>query len=239
MVRGDQDAPLARPRRPCPKGCGPGGAGLAAPGRAASAARRRASGRVTFALPPQPRNAARDLRGAPARRPRRCRCAASPRRELVVARRRPRRSARREATSLSIAATSAPEWLAMMSTRPRWSMCWWVSTISSMSSIEWPCSASWCCSSSSALPEFGPGVDERERIVLDQVGVDPPDGERGRDAQAVDARLARPLERLPGGQRLAHERMTRRTSSVRASISSCETPPGSASAAARCSTGAR
>ena len=28
---------------------------------------------------------------------------------------------------------SAPEWLAMMSTRPRWSMCWWVSTIRSRS----------------------------------------------------------------------------------------------------------
>ena len=49
--------------------------------------------------------------------------------------------------------------------------------------------ASWRSSSSSALPEFGPGVDQGQRLVLDQVAVDPPDRERGRDPQAVDARV--------------------------------------------------
>ena len=71
------------------------------------------------------------------------------------------------------------------------------------------------------MPEFGPGVDQRQRVVLDQVGVDAPDGERGRDPQAVDPLLGGPRERLLGAQSaLAHERMSRSTSSVRASISS-------------------
>ena len=59
-------------------------------------------------------------------------------------------------TTTSIAATSAPDRSAMISTSPRWSMCWWVSTTSSMSAIDRPRSASWCSSSSSDLPEFGP-----------------------------------------------------------------------------------
>ena len=146
-------------------------------------------------------------------------------RELVVAGGVLGEVARRSRASLSIAATSAPEWLAMMSTSPRWSMCWWVRTTSSMSSIEWPCSASWCWSSSSARPEFGPGVDERQRVVLDQVGVHAADRERRRDPQAVDA-LPRRRARAPlGGERLAHERISVSSSSVRASISSLRRRP--------------
>ncbi len=59
-------------------------------------------------------------------------------------------------TTTSIAATSAPEREAMISTSPRWSMCWWVSTTSSISSSERPKAESWRSSSSSDLPEFGP-----------------------------------------------------------------------------------
>ena len=36
------------------------------------------------------------------------------------------------------------------------------------------------------LAGVGPGVDQRERVVLDQVAVDAPDGERRGDRQAVD-----------------------------------------------------
>src|SRR5687768_9967040 len=43
-----------------------------------------------------------------------------------------------------------------MSTSPRWSMCWWETTISSRSSTRRPCSASARSSRSSDLPEFGP-----------------------------------------------------------------------------------
>ena len=65
------------------------------------------------------------------------------------------------------------------------------------------------------LVERPPGVrarvDERERVVLDQVGVDAADRERRRDPQDVDSRLGRARERRVGGERLAglrvHERM--------------------------------
>src|SRR5204863_9747794 len=50
------------------------------------------------------------------------------------------------------------------------------------------------------------GVDERQRLVLDQVDVDPPHHERGGDRQAVD-----------------HERMKASTSSRLVSMSSGET----------------
>ena len=62
-------------------------------------------------------------------------------------------------------------------------MCWWVTTISSMSSIEWPCSASWCCELVERLARVRAGVHERQRLVLDQVGVHPADGEGRRDPQ--------------------------------------------------------
>ena len=48
------------------------------------------------------------------------------------------------------------------------------------------------------LARVGPGVDEGQRLVLDQVAVDAADGERRRDLQAMDAGLARMLERLLG-----------------------------------------
>ena len=56
----------------------------------------------------------------------------------------PRSSSRRTAPPASIAATSAPERSATSDTSPRWSMCWWVRITSSMSSSEWPSSASPC-----------------------------------------------------------------------------------------------
>ena len=42
-------------------------------------------------------------------------------------------------------------------------------------------------------------VDQRERLVLDQVAVDPADGERRGDAQAVDARFAAARARASSG----------------------------------------
>ena len=70
-------------------------------------------------------------------------------------------------------------------------------------------------------PGVGPRVDERQRVVLDQVGVDAPDRERRRDPQQVDARVGGARERRLGGELgCAHERISARTSSVRASISS-------------------
>ena len=66
----------------------------------------------------------------------------------------------------------------------------------------------------------GPRVDQRERVVLDQVGVDAADRERGGDPQQVDARLGGARKRRLGGERRAQERISARTSSVRASISS-------------------
>ena len=59
-------------------------------------------------------------------------------------------------TATSIAATSAPECEATSETRPRWSMCWWVTITSSMSSSEWPSPAIPRCSSSNEVPELGP-----------------------------------------------------------------------------------
>ena len=49
-------------------------------------------------------------------------------------------------------------------------------------------------------PGVRPGVDQRERVVLDQVGVDAPDRERRRDPQQVDARLGGARERRLGGE---------------------------------------
>ena len=49
------------------------------------------------------------------------------------------------------------------------------------------------------LARVGPGVDQGQRLVLDQVAVDPPDRERGRDAQAVDAGQRRLLQSACSG----------------------------------------
>ena len=75
-------------------------------------------------------------------------------------------------------------------------------------------------------PGVRPGVDERQRLVLDQIRVHAADGERRRDPQDVDARLGGAGERLLGRERLGgfHERMTWRSSSVRLSISSFVEP---------------
>ena len=82
------------------------------------------------------------------------------------------------------------------------------------------------------LAGVGARVDERERVVLDEVGVDAPDHERGRDGNAMDALRARPLQRCDrigssarGRRRAhrAHDRISSRTSSRRRSMSSTET----------------
>ena len=59
------------------------------------------------------------------------------------------------------------------------------------------------------LARVRPGVDERQRVVLDQVAVDAPHGERRGDRQAVDVR--------------GHERIRSSTSSRRRSMSCWET----------------
>ena len=68
-------------------------------------------------------------------------------------------------------------------------------------------------------------VDERQRVVVDEVGVDAADPERCRDRQAVDAGVGGAGERRGrrGGRRLGHERMISSTSSRRRSMSSAET----------------
>ena len=64
-----------------------------------------------------------------------------------------------------------------------------------------------------------PGVDQGQRLVLDQVAVDPPDRERGGDLKPVDAGLGRAFERLLRG----HDRIRASTSSRFRSMSSRET----------------
>ena len=132
----------------------------------------------------------------------------------------PKLASRSAATS--IAATSAPECSTMISTRPRWSMCWWVRITSSRSSIEWPRSPSWRLQLVQRLARVGPGVDQGQRLVLEQVAVDPPDRERRRDAQAVDAGLRAPAP-APRSRGQGHARISARTSSRFASMSSRET----------------
>jgi hypothetical protein len=71
------------------------------------------------------------------------------------------------------------------------------------------------------LARVRPGVDQGQRLVLEQVAVDPSDGEWGGDAEAVDAGQRGLLQRLVGGER--HARINPRTSSRFASMSSRET----------------
>src|SRR4051812_14968435 len=66
-----------------------------------------------------------------------------------------------------------------------------------------------------------PAVDQRQWLVLEQIAVDPADGERGRDAKAVDAGQGGLLERSLGGQ--GHSLINPKTSSRFASMSSRET----------------
>src|SRR5262245_52048038 len=71
------------------------------------------------------------------------------------------------------------------------------------------------------LARVGAGVDQGQRLVLEQIAVDPPDGERGRDGEAMNAGKRSLLQRLLGRQ--SHERISASTSSRLASMSSCET----------------
>ena len=63
-------------------------------------------------------------------------------------------------------------------------------------------------------------VEQRQRVVLDEVRVDLADLKRRGDRQAVDAGVGGPRERV---RLLAHERMIPRISSRRCSMSSCDT----------------
>ena len=67
----------------------------------------------------------------------------------------------------------------------------------------------------------GPGVHQRERRVVDQVDVDPPDGEGGGDGEPVDAGRGRRCERVLAA--LAQERISSSTSSRLSSMCSRET----------------
>ena len=79
------------------------------------------------------------------------------------------------------------------------------------------------------LGGVGPGVDQRERVVLDQVGVDAADRKGSGDRETVDALRRGALQR-GGLLRLlllvcghgAHERISASTSSRRRSMSSWE-----------------
>ena len=74
-----------------------------------------------------------------------------------------------------------------MPTSPRWSACWWVMTIRSRSSIR--AAAVLVQRPSSATSDVAgvrADVDQRQRVVVDQVAVDPADPERRGDRQAVD-----------------------------------------------------
>ena len=92
------------------------------------------------------------------------------------------------------------------------------------------------------LARVGPGVDQRQRLVLDQVAVDAPDRERRRDRQAVDAGLGGPRQRLLGGHRGRSLTSGSAPGPRRASPPCPRGRPatrGSGAAAARCWTGAR
>ena len=129
---------------------------------------------------------------APPSPPRGCRCAASAR---------PRSGPRASASSSKlasrsaatpIAATSAPECSTTISTRPRWSMCWWV-TIDQLEVVDRVAAlAELALQLVERLARVGAGVDQGQRLVLDQVAVDPPDRERGRDRAGGGCRPAPP-----------------------------------------------
>ena len=201
VVGGDQDPPLARPRRGCRRGCGRGGAGPPGCGRGSAISSPSASGRVTATCEPQPRKLRETLRSATVT------SSGMPLRSISSTAKRSSASASssklaRRSAATPIAATSAPECSATISTRPRWSMCWWVTMTSSRSSIEWPRGAELRCQLVERLARVGAGVDQGQRLVLDQVAVDPPDREGGRDPQPVDAGQRRLLERLLGSEPL-------------------------------------
>ena len=158
------------------------------------------SGRVTFAGAPQALNAARD--GASAHHVLRDAVAAhQPARELVVALGVVGAVALDEGATTSIAATSAPERGRSMSTRPRWSMCWWV-TIDQLEVLDpVPGGVQLALELVQRLARVRPRVDQRQGLVLDQVAVDPADGERGGDPQAGCPQFGVRGQRLFSGSR--------------------------------------
>ena len=172
---------------------------LAGCGRGRRAPRRRASGRVTVDVRAPAAEAARDALQRRRRRPRGCRCAASARPRSWSSRSASSSKLASRSAATPIAATSAPECSTMISTRPRWSMCWWV-TIDQLEVVDRVAAlGELALQLVERLARVGPGVDQGQRLVLEQVAVDPPDRERRRDAQAVDAGQRRLLERLPPG----------------------------------------
>ena len=188
------------------------------------------SGRVTWPLEPKARNDAPTELSAVARSAGHAVAAHERHRELVVGARRWRRSCQIGA-SRSSAATSAPERRERISSSPRWSMCWWVSTISSSSSIEWPSAPPAPARARRATCPSWARCRPASAVVLDQVAVDPPDQERRRAARGGGSRLGgqrEPCGRvvLPrvdvGGVRVraGHERITPSSSSRWASMSS-------------------
>src|SRR5829696_8696229 len=73
------------------------------------------------------------------------------------------------------------------------------------------------------LAGVGPGVDQGQRLVLEQVAVDPADGKGRGDREAVDPGESRLLESALRGEVGAHARISARTSSRLASMSSRDT----------------
>ena len=167
------DARAPRPRRRCPTASAPGGAGPRS--RRSRELERLAvaqRARRPCAEPPQPRNERDTARSAVddvARDP-----VAQHQRlgELVVALGVGPRSPRSPARAGRARTTSAPERRARMSTSPRWSMCWWVMTIRSRSSIAAPVRGERALELVERLAGVRARVDERQRVVLDQVAVD-------------------------------------------------------------------
>ena len=205
VVAADQLRPLLVPEQRVRRRVAGAVLDLEARGPRTRASRRRAAGGRRARCRP---SRGRSGRRRAARSPRRagCRGAASAPRPARRRARRGRRTPPARGRAGRARRPRACERSARMPTSPRWSRCWWVMTIRSRSSIRRPCSASAFSSASSALPEFGPGVDQRQRVVLDQVAVDPAHGERRGDREAVD-----------------HDRIRSSTSSRRRSMSCSET----------------
>ena len=191
VVAGEQELRGPRPRTPCPTASGPGRCRTSQRAVAERQdARRRPAGGRPAVEPPQARKA-RDIARSAVTTSR-----GMPWRSISASASSSSRSASAPKSSItgasrSSAQTSAPERRARMPTSPRWSMCWWVMTIRSRSSMRWPWARSARLELVERLAGVRPGVDQRQRVVLDQVAVDAPDGERRRDRQAVDARRLR------------------------------------------------
>ncbi len=187
-----------RPRRACPRGCARAGGGPPACGRPSASISPSASGRVTSTCEPQPRKLRETLRSAVVT------SSGMPLRSITSTANSSSssasssKSASRSAATPS-AATSAPECSTRISTRPMWSMCWWVITIRLEVVDRVAALVQAAGQFVERLAGVGAGVDQGQRLVLDQVGVDRADRERGRDRDPVDAGERRLLERLLGG----------------------------------------